>query len=419
MWGWAFLVAVVLLAGVSGACLWLLAQRRLVQAQQDRLQRDLQQCRQEMEAVKHERAHLIEQLRDSFKALAGDVLRTSQQDFLQLARQNFQNQQQQALAQLEQRKQAIESLLQPVRQTLERYNASIQQIESARQEAYGSLKAQVKAMMEDQRRLRDETQKLVSALRRPDVRGRWGELQLRRIAELAGMVPHCDFDEQVTVRTDDGLYKPDMVVYLPAQRLIIIDAKTPMTAYLDAIQCEDEPQREQCFQRHVGHITQKVKDLAGKRYQDQMGRSPDFVVLFIPGESFLYPAVQRSPDLIERAMNLGVVIATPTTLLSLLKAVEVGWREQRLADNARRISELGRELHERVAIVTDYLDKLGTHLGRAVGAYNDLVGSFESRVLVSARKFKELGADSPKELPAEGQIKEVEALPRSPQKRSV
>jgi DNA recombination protein RmuC len=350
-----------------------------------------------------------QQAREAFQSLAGEALKQSSDQFLQLARKTFEGEQKDAVAQLEQRKQAIESILRPIRETLDKHATAVTEIERHREGAYHGLRQQLASMVESQQQLRDQTGNLVTALRRADVRGRWGEVQLRRIAELAGMIPHCDFDEQVTVKTIDGVQKPDMVVRLPAGRNLVIDAKTPMVAFLDAIQCDDEETRTECFRRHLEHIQQKVKELGAKRYQDQFERTPDFVILFIPGESFLQPVMQLAPDLIERAMNQGVVIATPTTLVSLLKAVEMGWREERVAENANRISELGRELHERIATATTYVENVGKHLENAVKSYNQFVGSYETRVLVTARKFRDLGADSPRELPAEGGIKQVDS----------
>ncbi len=351
-----------------------------------------------------------QQLRDVFRSLAGDVLKETNQQFLQLARKVFEGEQKDATAQLEQRQQAIKAMVDPIRETLEKYRTSLTDIEKSRTEAYGQLREQLRALLEDQGKLRGETANLVKALRRPEVRGRWGELQMQRVAELAGMIQYCDFDTQASTNTEDGRLRPDMVVRLPSKRSIVVDAKAPIDAFLDSLECEDDESRGKCLDRHVQQIMTQVQKLAAKEYSRQFEQAPEFVVLFIPGESFLQAAVQRRPDMIESAMDKGVIIATPSTLICLLKVVAMGWREQQLAENAQKISELGRTLHERLALLVDNIDKVGKSLESAVKNYNGLVGSFEGRVMVSARRFAELGADSGKVLPVE--IKQVELQPR-------
>jgi DNA recombination protein RmuC len=242
------------------------------------------------------------------------------------------------------------------------------------------------------------------------VRGRWGEIQLRRVAELAGMIENCDFTEQTSVRTSDGTLRPDMIVNLPSNRTIVIDAKTPLDAFISAVESQDDGQRSEHFERHANQMESKVRELSAKQYSAQFSQSPDFVVLFIPGESFLQAAVQLRPRMIEDAMEKNVIIATPSTLIALLKAVAMGWREQRLAENAQKISELGRELHSRLGTAFSHVGNLGKAVGSTVSHFNKLVGSLETSVLPQARRFLELGADSPKELPA--QLEPVETLPR-------
>ncbi len=401
-------ITVVLLVVAVAFSGWLLASHRRLRrqyeaehlqfAQADREQRDIiaNLTAQITEADKARK-----QAEDTFKALAGDVLKQSNEQFLQLARKTFEGEQKEAAGQLEQRKQAVKALVEPIKERLEKYDRSMADVEKARRESYGALRQQVLGMANDQQRLRDETANLVRALRRPEVRGRWGEMQLRRVAEMAGMIANCDFVEQSSLTAETARLRPDMLVKLPGGRQIIVDAKTPLDAYITAYETDDEEERNRLLDQHARQVEEQVNRLAAKQYQDQFAQTPDFVVLFIPGESFLYAATQHRPQLLESAMSRSVVIATPTTLISLLKVVALGWREQQLADNAHKISELGKQLHERIATAADHVQKLGKSLEAATKAYNQFVGSFETRVMSSARRFKELSADSPKELPAE------------------
>lgn len=423
---WQSLALAFLLAAAAAVayCVWLLAERRALRTDRDRIANDLAQREsaiegyldqvEQLQATLNEKQNQLteqraklEGLDDKFKSLAADVLKQSSEQFLQLAKENFDGKQKDAAAQLEQRKQAIESLVKPIRESLDKHAKAVTDIEKTREGAYQGLRQQLVSMIEDQKTLRGETANLVKALRRPDVRGRWGEVQLKRVAELAGMVENCDFTEQGTLT--DGL-RPDMRVTLPGGREIVVDAKTPIDAFLAANEATTDADRDRELDRHVRHITDKIADLSSKRYQDQV-RSADFVVLFIPGESFLYAAASRRQDLIEYAMTKGVVIATPTTLVALLKAVALGWREEKIAENARKISDLGKELHERIAVSLAHVERLGRSLESSVKSYNQFVGSFETRVVTSARKFKELGADSSKELPADP-TPQIEIVPR-------
>lgn len=356
------------------------------------------QIEKQAEQIKAQYKQAQEAARDQFKAVADEVLERSNKRFLQLADENFKGKQTQAEAALAKREQAIKSLVDPIKQSLDQYKQAVQQIEAARKQAYGELTSQVKGLGEAQQHLSRETRSLGQALRRPEVRGRWGEMQLRRVAELAGMIQNCDFYEQEVM--DGGSKRPDMVVKLPGDRSIVVDAKTPFDAYVEAAETEDDAKREELLDRHTRQVETQVRNLASKAYQRQFDRSPDFVVLFIPGESFLHAAVQRKPELIEKAMQSNVVIATPTTLISLLKAVAAGWREQQVAENAKRISELGQELHKRLCTALAHLENLGKAVGKTVEHYNKFLGSMESQVLPQARRFQELGADSRKELPA-------------------
>lgn len=430
----ALIIVSVLAAGLAAACAWLLAHQRAALVDRDRLVRDLDAARLTADKLTQESRDLLTQLerqratadqmreqfdaaqkqaKDTFASLAGDVLRQAEDRFLKLANENFEGKQKDAVAQLEHRKAAIDELLKPIREALDKQSKAVTELESKREGAYQGLKQLMSTVVEDQKHLKSETGKLVQALRRPDVRGRWGEVQLRRVAELAGMIDRCDFTEQVSGVDSEGKGKrPDMIVHLPAGRDIVVDAKAPIDAYLAALDAGTDEQREQELTRYVRHVEEKVIDLAGKSYQSQFARSPDFVVLFIPGESFLQAALSRKPELMETAFNRGVVIATPSTLIALLKAVALGWREEQLAENARKISDLGVELHSRLAVISKHLDNLRTAVSKTVEHFNKLVGSYETQVMVQARRFKDLGADSSKELPAEGDLTPIETVPR-------
>ena len=356
-------------------------------------------------------ADLHKKIDATLDGVATRSLEESGEVFLARAKEVFEREQDKASAALETRKVAIDTMLKPINEGLARTHKVVEELRLSGQQTYGGVQQHLLTLLEDQKRLRDETANLVKALRRPEVRGQWGEMQLRRVAELAGMAAYCDFVEQSSVCSDTGGLRPDMVVTLPGGREIVVDAKTPITAFIDAAECTDDADRDTCLARHVKHIEDKVAELSSKRYQDHF-RTADFVVLFIPGESFLYAAAQRKPELIETAMNRNVVIATPTTLISLLKVVALGWREEQLAENAMKIRDLGQELHKRVATLSKHLDSLGKAVGKTVEHYNKFVGSYDSQVLVQARRFQELGADSPKELPAEGGLTVVDATPR-------
>ncbi|MEX0777398.1 MAG: DNA recombination protein RmuC [Phycisphaeraceae bacterium] len=427
----ALIIAIAAATLASGAALWFYAERRRLATDNATLRTDIQDrttqhttLTAELGALKteiavaQEKHHAIEksfeqaqtQLRDVFRSLAGDVLKETNAQFLQLARKTFEGEQKDAVAQLEQRQQAIKAMIDPIKETLTRYDKSVQEIEKSRTDAYAGLREQLKAMLEDQGKLRGETANLVKALRRPEVRGRWGELQMQRVAELAGMIAYCDFEPQTTLLTEEGRLRPDMIVRLPSQRRIVVDAKTPIDAFIDALEATDDAVREAHLDRHVRQIETQIKSLSAKAYWDQFEHAPEFVVLFIPGESFLQAAVQRRPELLESAWAQDVIIATPSTLIALLKVVALGWREQQIADNARQISDLGAELHSRLGTMCEHLGSVGKSLDTAVGHYNKLVASFESRVLVQARKFEDLGGASPKALPED--IRQIESQPR-------
>ncbi len=348
-----------------------------------------------------------EELKEAFKALSHDALEKNNQTFLDLAKTSLEKFQERAKGDLEKRQQSIDQLVKPVKETLGKLDEGLQKLEKERKGDHASLKMQVQSLMEAKKELSQETANLVKALRTPIARGRWGEIQLRRVVEMAGMLNHCDFYEQ---EVGEGGIRPDLIIKLPGGRQVIIDAKVPLESYLDSIQTDNEAIREAKLKNHARLIRTHVSALSKKSYHQHFSPTPEFVVLFLPAEAFFSAALQYDPALIEVGVDQGVIIATPTTLIALLRAVAYGWKQESLSRHAEEVSQLGHELYKRIVDMSDHFSKMGRSLSSAVEAYNKGIGSLESRVLVSARKFKDLGAAASKlELDA---VDVVEKVPR-------
>ena len=349
-----------------------------------------------------EKAELLkkesERLKTEFEALAAKALDANSVRLLQLAREAFGREQATAKGELELRKQEVGKLVEPLGKTLEQLQAELGRIEKARAEDYGGINEQLRALAGSHEKLQAETGNLVQALRRPSGRGQWGEMQLRRVVEMAGMLEHVDFLEQVSSESESGRLRPDMIINMPGGSQVVVDAKTPLEAYLKAIETDDDAARAGHLADHARQVREHVRKLSGKGYQGQLAASPEFTVMFLPSESIFYAALEKDPGLIESGVDQKVLLATPTTLIALLRAVHYGWQQQSLAENARQISELGRDLYERMGTLAEHFADLGKKIGGSVDAYNRAVGTLERRVLPSARKFPGLGVRGGKDV---------------------
>ena len=360
-----------------------------------------------------EKLALLEEARtrlaDAFKAMASDALSRNNQAFLDLARENLERMQSEAKGDLAQREQAIAALVTPLAEQLGRVDGHVRELEKARETAYGSISQHLRSVTATQETLQRETANLVKALRAPQTRGQWGELQLRLGVYRAGLVDHCDFDEQVTIWKGDAAQRPDLVVHLPGGKEVVVDAKAPLAAYLESIEAGDDELRAGALKDHARQVREHVRKLAAKGYWDSFATAPDFVVLFLPGEHFLSAALAVEPQLFDEAFRQSVLLCSPTNLIALLKSVSYGWQQEAMAANARQISDEARELYDRLRIFAEHLRNLGSSLAQTVGHYNKAVGSFEGRLLVQGRKLESLG------IPAQPQVagpSTIEQLPR-------
>jgi DNA recombination protein RmuC len=406
--GW-WLIAAGIVVGLSlglatGGYFAFRTKQRLTEAEMRLAQRS---------AIETEREQVFslatERLSRTFDQLAQAQFQNHSETFLKLARENLGAHQEKAKGELAARELAIENLLRPIRETMQRTENQLQELDKARRESHGSIKSQLEAVGASQKLLSEETRNLVKALRRPEVRGQWGEITLQRLVELAGMQQHCDFVTQSHTKTESGAIRPDMVINLPEGRQLVVDVKTPLDAYLEATEAEDDIKRKTALLRHANVVAGRVRELSSKAYWSQFDSSPEFVILFIPGDQFLSAALTEKPDLLDEALRQNIILATPTSLVALLKAIAYGWQQVALTENAAEIRKLAVDLYERLATYTGHINDMGRKLEGAFKSYNQSIRSLESRVLPSARRFTELGVKPKKEIPT---TEAIETAPR-------
>ncbi|VAW95373.1 DNA recombination protein RmuC [hydrothermal vent metagenome] len=402
----------IIVAIVTGLVVYLLGQNKYRKLEQENislattLELERNTSKEKLQALENAR----EQLTHTFSALSSQALKHNNEEFLKLANENLKKFQNTAQHELSEKEKAIETLVKPIKEALEKNEQQMHSIEKDRKHAYGALQQQLETMSLNQSTLQSETRNLVQALRRPEVRGQWGEMTLKRLAELAGMVEHCDFYTQESIKTEDALQRPDMIVRMPDGREIVVDVKTPLDAYLTAVEASSDEERDIALQRHCKNVKQRVNELASKAYWNQLKNTPDFVVLFIPGDQFLSTALDYDHGLLEDALSKQIILATPTSFVALLRAVAYGWRQEQLAENADKIRDIGEDLYQRLAVFSDHLAKLGKSLDASTKNFNSAVGSFDTRILPSARKFKELGINEKKSI---NQPEQIETATRS------
>ena len=384
------ILAVFAVAAIAFALGWLIARLRA--------QKLITELTTTLELERRQAVDKLAEIEKTFALLSSEALRQNSKSFLQLAQETLKQFHVQARGDLDLKEKAVESMVRPIREALEKTEQQVRLMEKERKEAYGALHKHLETMTQTQLLLQGETRNLVQALRRPEVRGQWGEMTLKRLAELAGMVEHCDFTTQETVSGEDGKLRPDMVVRMPDGREIVVDVKTPLDAYLSAVEAADDPTRAKHLEHHARKVRERVRELATKAYWNQFKNAPDFVVLFIPGDQFLSAALDVDHALLEDALQQKIILATPTSFVALLRAVAYGWRQEALAANADLIREVGEDLYQRLAVFTEHLSRLGGSLEGSVSAFNKAVGSFDSKVLPGARKFVDMGVTPKKVL---------------------
>lgn len=404
-------------AAVIGLFLGLILMALISHRQKNRLRTEIADAQRQLktqDALQSERDDAFElanaKLTQAFADLSNRSLQANSDTFLKLAEQNLGTHQEKAKRELSEREKAVEALVKPIREALDASQRQIAELEKSRSQAYGGIKSQLEEMQLNQRSLTQETKNLVNALRRPEVRGRWGEITLRRLVELAGMVDHCDFVEQVHTENDGKILRPDMIVRMPDNRELIVDVKTPLDAYLSAAEAENDAQRKLGLEQHGRNVRKHIRALALKAYWDQFENSPEFVILFIPGDQFLSAALNEEPDLIEYALSKQIILATPTSFVALLKAVAYGWRQLALADNAKEIRVLAEDLYGRLATFVTHMNKVSRQLSGSVENFNRAIGSLERKVLPGARKFTELGVQAKKKIE---KLDTIESVPRT------